>query len=120
MATKTLKTIFKVKRGLSQEWETYNPILEDGEPGYELDTGKLKIGDGATPWNELPYIEGASGIETVATFALLPVIGNGSTLYRVVDEALLYQYNTTTRAYEPLSSGGGSIENIEIINGGKA
>lgn len=110
----------QLKRGTSARLAMVNPILAKGEPCFVYDTNKLKIGDGATPWNELPYIEGASGIETVATFALLPVIGNGSTLYRVVDEALLYQYNTTTRAYEPLSSGGGSIENIEIINGGKA
>lgn len=110
----------QLKRGTSARLAMVNPILKKGEPCFVYDTNKLKIGDGATPWNELPYIEGASGIETVATFALLPVIGNGSTLYRVVDEALLYQYNTTTRAYEPLSSGGGSIENIEIINGGKA
>lgn len=62
MATKTLKTIFKVKRGLSQEWETYNPVLEDGEPGYELDTGKLKVGREGKRWNELSYIGGDSAI----------------------------------------------------------
>ena len=62
MATKTLKTIFKVKRGLSQEWETYNPILEDGEPGYELDTGKLKIGRNGMHWADLDYIGGDSAV----------------------------------------------------------
>jgi len=29
--------------------------LAAGEPGYESDTGKLKIGDGTTPWNNLAY-----------------------------------------------------------------
>ena len=47
---------FKLKRGLSQKWKELNPILEAGEPGCELDTGKLKVGDGKTPWNNLPYV----------------------------------------------------------------
>ena len=43
-----------------------NPVLSAGEPGFELDTGKLKIGDGSTYWNDLPYLaEGYIGdIET--------------------------------------------------------
>lgn len=62
MATpvKILKTTFKVRRGQSQVWADINPILADGEPGYELDTHRLKIGDGEKSWNELPYIGGSS------------------------------------------------------------
>lgn len=54
------KTIFKFKRGNAATWTKLNPILEDGEPGFELDTGKLKIGNNITPWNELPYLAGGS------------------------------------------------------------
>jgi hypothetical protein len=32
-----------------------NIVLQEGEPGYETDTKKLKIGDGSTPWATLPY-----------------------------------------------------------------
>ena len=62
MATqvKVIKTTFKVRRGQSQVWADINPILADGEPGYELDTHRLKIGDGEKSWNELPYIGGSS------------------------------------------------------------
>ena len=62
MATqvKVLKTTFKVRRGQSQVWADINPILAEGEPGYELDTHRLKIGDGEKSWNELPYIGGSS------------------------------------------------------------
>lgn len=49
---------FKLKRGLSTEWTDQNPILADGEPGVEKDTGLLKIGDGSTPWNDLSYSVG--------------------------------------------------------------
>lgn len=53
-----IKTIFQFKRGAAQAWTDKNPILFAGEPGYELDTGLLKIGNGATAWNDLPYYNG--------------------------------------------------------------
>jgi hypothetical protein len=37
------------------EWESTNPILASGQPGFEDDTGKLKIGDGTSRWSELSY-----------------------------------------------------------------
>ena len=51
-----IKTTFQVKRGTAARWEELNPILNPGEPGFEMDTFKLKIGDGSTPWKELPYV----------------------------------------------------------------
>lgn len=60
---RVIKTTFKFRRGQSSSWTALNPILADGEPGYELDTHKLKIGDGVTLWNDLPYINSNSGSE---------------------------------------------------------
>jgi hypothetical protein len=48
-------TVFKMKRGWSVSWTTANPVLEAGEPGYEIDTKQIKVGDGVTPWNSLAY-----------------------------------------------------------------
>jgi hypothetical protein len=45
----------KLRRGLAADWTTKNPVLEDGEPGFELDTFTYKIGDGVHAWNDLPY-----------------------------------------------------------------
>ena len=46
------------KIGTYHEWQSTNPILAPLETGYE-DHGnsayKIKIGDGATRWNNLPY-----------------------------------------------------------------
>lgn len=41
------------------QWENKNPILLDGEPGYEIDGSeiRLKIGDGTTNWIDLPYVD---------------------------------------------------------------
>lgn len=38
-----------------QAWTDQNPILAAGEPGYESNTQRLKVGDGTTTWNSLPY-----------------------------------------------------------------
>jgi hypothetical protein len=51
-------TTFKFRRGKAEAWAKNNPILVEAEPGYELDTGKLKIGDGKTAWNDLEYYGG--------------------------------------------------------------
>jgi hypothetical protein len=50
-----------LRRDLSQNWNYNDPVLMSGEPGYEMDTRKLKLGDGQTPWSQLPYYAGATG-----------------------------------------------------------
>lgn len=50
------------RRGTAAQWTLANPILENGEIGFESDTTNLKVGDGETSWNSLPYIaEGVPG-----------------------------------------------------------
>lgn len=44
------------KRADSVRWSQQNPILKNGEPGFEEDTGRFKIGNGITEWNQLGYI----------------------------------------------------------------
>lgn len=48
--------LIQVRRGDSSAWSTANPVLASGEPGYETDTGSLKIGDGFTAYNTLSSI----------------------------------------------------------------
>ena len=47
-----------LRRDNSAKWIQNDPVLMLGEPGYETDTGKLKIGDGQTPWSSLAYYNG--------------------------------------------------------------
>ena len=60
MATtqKIIKTVIQFRRGTSTEWSEVNPILREGEPGFEVDQLRLKIGNGTTPYNDLPYVGG--------------------------------------------------------------
>lgn len=57
-----MPTRIQIRRGLASEWTSENPTLASGELGFETDTRKFKIGDGAVPWNDLSY----SGEETNA------------------------------------------------------
>ena len=41
--------------GAATQWSNSNPTLAQGELGIELDTGRIKIGDGVTAWNSLRY-----------------------------------------------------------------
>lgn len=45
----------QLRRGTSLQWVTSNPVLAQGEPAYETDTGRFKIGDGVSSYNQLPY-----------------------------------------------------------------
>lgn len=45
----------KVRRDTATNWTSSNTVLAEGEFGYESDTGRLKIGDGSTPWVSLVY-----------------------------------------------------------------
>ena len=63
MASCTRNTRFEFRRNTSLIWTNINPKLLAGEPGVELDTGQLKIGDGINNWNSLPYV----GVSTVGS-----------------------------------------------------
>lgn len=100
MAT-VISTTFRLKRGLAARWQELNLVLDPGEPGFELDTYRLKIGDGKTAWNDLPYIgyNGAGGgddgiiVDTVLSDTSLNPIAN-KTVKAAIDrvEALIEHY----------------------------
>lgn len=45
----------KLRRDTAANWTAANPVLADGEFGFERDTGKSKVGNGSTAWATLPY-----------------------------------------------------------------
>lgn len=53
-------TKIQLRRDTAANWSTNNPTPSAGEPCFETDTGKLKIGDGTTAYNSLPYQGGTS------------------------------------------------------------
>lgn len=63
----------QVRSDTAAAWTAANPVLLAGEPGFETDTGKLKLGDGVRNWATLPYTSGVS-LSSVAP----PVTGSAA------------------------------------------
>ena len=55
-------TKIQLRRDTAANWSTNNPTPSAGEPCFETDTGKLKIGDGATAYNDLAYQGGGDSL----------------------------------------------------------
>ncbi len=53
----------QIRRDTTTNWAAVNPILLEGEMGLDTTLNCLKIGDGVTDWNDLPYFicQGATG-----------------------------------------------------------
>ena len=51
-------TRIQSRRDTAANWLSVNPILALGEIGIEIDTHKMKTGDGSLTWNSLPYMTG--------------------------------------------------------------
>lgn len=57
-------TQIKLRRDTSANFASANPVLGVGEPAYETDTKKLKIGDGTTAYTQLEYFTAGGGGST--------------------------------------------------------
>lgn len=103
MAVQVIKTTFQLKRGTAARWKELNPVLRQGEPGFEYDTGKLKIGDGLTAYNDLKYQTSKDYVINQPTSATFPLIGEKDVIYKAENEKMLYQWNNDIKDYEPLN-----------------
>ena len=89
-------------------------VLKDGEPCWELDTNKIKIGDGKTDYAQLPYLTGSSDTQFVITDPIdSQVILYDATTKKWVnrsladDEAIIYLKNSglTLKGYDEATQG---------------
>lgn len=119
MATHVINITYQLKRGSKEALNRVNPLLAEGEPCVELDTGKFKIGNGVDYWNDLNYV-GEQNVINAKTRFEFPNIGEANTLYKAEEEGMLYQWNTTLNRYESLNNSDITIEDIQIISGGCA
>lgn len=47
--------IHQLRSGTAAAWTAANPVLREGEIGWEVDTKRVKVGDGVTAWADLEY-----------------------------------------------------------------
>ena len=60
-----MATIIQLRNDTAANFTQYNPTLAEGEIGLELDTKKIKVGDGVKTWNQLDYWVGPLTSEQV-------------------------------------------------------
>lgn len=85
----------RLRRDQSANWTSANPTLAAGEAGFELDTRRIKIGDGTTAWNDLSYVrteftiaDDDSTSESFYSGRTLNVKGAGIITTSLVDDTL--------------------------------
>ena len=64
---KTIQARQQQRSDTAANWAAANPVLLCGEIGFESDTRKWKIGDGASAWNALTYQTDGTGSGTVTS-----------------------------------------------------
>ncbi len=52
----------QMRRGTTSEWNSADPILNEGEIGYNSTLTSFKIGDGTSIWSDLDYYQAAADI----------------------------------------------------------
>ena len=86
----------QLRRDGAQQWANINPILAQGELGIEIDTSRIKIGDGVTPWNSLKY-ERPLETESNAANTLVKRDADGNFQAGAITATLIGNASTATR-----------------------
>jgi hypothetical protein len=108
-----MATKIQLRRDLASNWASTNPILSQGEPGVELDTNNMKIGDGVKAWNDLAY--------TVQDSGLTPVFVSMNDYYsqspRISEDGVNWTAEVNTGSFGTAHSSQWGVNSIAIGNG---
>lgn len=76
-----MATTILLRNDITSNWKQYNPILGQGEIGIEFIDGvaaKVKIGDGATKWNNLSYFSSGESDTSADLNAIIDIVNSYS------------------------------------------
>jgi hypothetical protein len=54
----------RLRQDSAELWGERNPVLHQGELGVDTSNMKMKLGDGFTRWNSLPYVGDLDEVRT--------------------------------------------------------
>lgn len=111
----------QLKRGTSKAFARINPILKSGEPAWESDRQRLKIGDGCTPYNRLPYIADANRTpkDGKSAYELWKECGHTGTVEDFLESLIGEQGKSTYEIWLSLGNEGTVVDFINSIQGAK-
>jgi hypothetical protein len=100
-----MPVLIQFRRDTAATWSSVNPTLAEGEVGLELDTGKIKIGNGSSSWANLTYFSGTTSLTNVSS-NIVPSSDN------------VYDLGSPTKLWKHIYTAGGSIYlgNLKITN----
>lgn len=107
--------LIQFKRGTSARWKELDPILASGEPGFDTTEGRMKIGDGVTPWSKLLF-QDEKAVVSKPERLQFPSFGKENTIYKDETAGQLYQWKDGQ--YHIIGTEG--VIDITLINGGTA
>lgn len=93
-------------------------VPNDGEPIYETDTRKLKIGDGITAYRELPYFGGNAADLDLPTFIIQDPLTNQVLLYDAKQQAWINKDLADAESIIYLAERGLTIKGYEAAEQG--
>jgi hypothetical protein len=88
----------KLRRDTAANWAAANPVLSDGEPGMETDTGVLKIGDGVTAYATLPSVSYGSNVEQVVVPPAAVMATSAESAWYAVNRTTVMRFALSARA----------------------
>lgn len=98
-----------IRGGTTAEWESKNPILDMREVGAESCTDgivRMKIGNGTTAWNDLPYIASEKLSELIGDSTHRTVTDAEKAAWNAKQNALTFDTAPTEGSANPVTSGG--------------
>ena len=94
MEDKVISVKLRTQYDTAANWASNNPVLLSGELGVESDTLKMKVGNGSTVWNSLPYLLSGDAFQAATTITVItsasPALGtvSNNTEYRCTNTSL--------------------------------
>jgi hypothetical protein len=124
----------QMRRGTSTQWNDADPILNEGEIGYNSTLGQIKIGDGTSQWSALTYLATESELNSsLANYIELTEKGAGDGVAELDSEknvltraSVIFEgattngYQTTVTVVDPTQDNTLTIPNVSgnIITSG--
>jgi len=102
--------LIQLRSGTSAEWASADPVLANGEPGFDETTGGIKVGDGATAWSALgwPFLRDAD----ITSGTLTPATGNVDLSGGTDGQALLFDGSGNIAPGDVTAGGSAVLDNL--------